>query len=55
MKLKIRKNVLSEALNNVSKALSSKNIVPILSGIKFNLTKEKLILTASMILQFKLK
>lgn len=47
MKLKIRKNVLSEALNNVSKALSSKNIVPILSGIKFNLTKEKLILTAS--------
>ena len=35
MKLKIRKNVLSEALNNVSKALSSKNIVPILSGIKF--------------------
>ena len=47
MKLKIRKNVLSEALNNVSKALSSKNIVPILSGIKFNLTKENLILTAS--------
>ena len=30
-----------------TKALSSKNIVPILSGIKFNLTKEKLILTAS--------
>lgn len=47
MKFKIRKNVLLEALNNVSKALSSKNIVPILSGIKFNLTKEKLILTAS--------
>ena len=47
MKFKIRKNVLAEALNNVSKALSSKNIVPILSGIKFNLTKEKLILTAS--------
>ena len=30
MKFKIRKNVLAEALNNVSKALSSKNIVPIL-------------------------
>ena len=47
MKLKIRKNVLLEALNNVSKAISSKNIVPILSGIKFDLSKEKLVLTAS--------
>ena len=47
MKLKIKKNILLEALNNVSKALSSKNIIPILSGIKFNLLKEKLVLTAS--------
>lgn len=47
MNFKIRKNVLLDALNDVSKALSSKNIIPILSGIKFNLTKERLELTAS--------
>lgn len=47
MKLKIKKNVLFEALNNVSKAISSKNIIPILSGIKFDLSKERLVLTAS--------
>ena len=47
MKFKIKKGLLLEALNNVSKALSSKNIIPILSGIKFDLTKDKLILTAS--------
>ena len=47
MKFKIKKNILLDALNNVSKALSTKNIIPILSGIKFDLTKEKLTLTAS--------
>lgn len=47
MKFKIKKNILLEALNNVSKAISSKNIIPILSGIKFDLSKEKLVLTAS--------
>ncbi len=47
MKFKIKRNILLEALNNVSKALSSKNIIPILAGIKFNLLKDKLILTAS--------
>lgn len=47
MKLKINRNLLLESLNNVSKALSSKNIIPILSGIKFDLTKDKLTLTAS--------
>ena len=47
MKLKIKKNVLQEKLNDVSKAISSKNIIPILTGIKFELTKDKLILTAS--------
>ena len=41
MKFKIKKNILLDALNDVSKALSSKNIIPILSGIKFNLTKER--------------
>lgn len=47
MKLKIKKNILFEAINNVSKAISSKNIIPILSGIKFDLSKDKLVLTAS--------
>lgn len=47
MNFRIKKNILMDALNNVSKALSSKNIIPILSGIKFDLFKEKLVLTAS--------
>lgn len=47
MKLKVKRTVLLEALNNVSKALSTKNIIPILSGIKFDLFKDKLVLTAS--------
>jgi len=47
MKFKIKKNLLLTALNNVNTALSTKNIIPILSGIKFDLSKDKLILTAS--------
>lgn len=47
MKLKMKKDLLMDTLNSVSKALSSKNIIPILSGIKFDVTKEHLILTAS--------
>ena len=47
MKLKIKRVFLLEALNNVSKALSSKNIIPVLSGIKFELSKEKLVVTSS--------
>ena len=47
MKFKIKKSILLEALNNVSKAISTKNIIPILSGIKFDLFKDKLVLTAS--------
>ena len=47
MKLKIKKILFLEALNNVSKAISNKNIIPILSGIKFEITKDKIILTAS--------
>lgn len=47
MKLKIKRNILSEALNNVAKGLSTKNIIPVLSGIKFELKKDKLIMTAS--------
>ncbi len=47
MKFKIKKSILLNKLSDVAKAISSKNIIPILSGIKFELTKEKLILTAS--------
>jgi len=47
MKFTIEKNVILEALNNVSKAISSKNIIPILNGIKFELNKDGLYLTAS--------
>ena len=47
MKLKVKRTVLLEALNNVSKAISNKNIIPILSGIKFDLFKDKLVITAS--------
>lgn len=47
MKFSIKKDVLLSSLTTVSKALSSKNLIPILSGIKFNLTKEGLFLSAS--------
>lgn len=47
MKFKIKKLLLLEALNNVSKAISNKNIIPILSGIKLDLFNDKLVLTAS--------
>ena len=47
MKFKVKRTVLLEALNNVSKAISNKNIIPILSGIKFDLFKDKLVVTAS--------
>ncbi len=47
MKLKIKKDLLLENLNKVSKAISTKNLIPVLSGIKFELTKEGLTLTAS--------
>lgn len=47
MKLKIKRTILLDALNNVAKAISSKNIIPILSGIKFELHKERLVITAS--------
>ena len=47
MKFSIKKNIILEQLTNVSKAISLKNIIPILNGIKFELTKEGLTLTAS--------
>lgn len=47
MKLKIKRELLLENLNKVSKAISTKNLIPILAGIKFDLSKEGLTLTAS--------
>lgn len=47
MKFTIEKNVILENLINVSRAISSKNIIPILNGIKFELNDEGLYLTAS--------
>ena len=47
MKFTIKRELLLEALNKVSKAISTKNLIPVLAGIKFELKKKKLILTAS--------
>ena len=47
MKFSIKKEILLQSLNSVSKALSTKNLIPILSGIKFNLTNNGLFLSAS--------
>ena len=47
MKFTIEKNILLENLTNVVKAISTKNIIPILNGVKFELNDEGLFLTAS--------
>ncbi len=47
MKFSVKKEVLLHSLNSVGKALSNKNLIPVLSGIKFNLTEEGLFLSAS--------
>ena len=47
MKFIIKRDILLEYLNHTSKAISSKNLIPILSGIKFELQEEGLYLYAS--------
>lgn len=47
MKFTIKKEILLDALVKVSKAISTKNLIPVLGGIKFELKKKKLTLTAS--------
>ena len=47
MKFTIKKEMLLDALVKVSKAISTKNLIPVLGGIKFDLKKKKLTLTAS--------
>ncbi len=47
MKFAIDKSILLENLNNVARGVSSKNVIPVLNGIKFELTNEGLTLMAS--------
>ena len=47
MKFVIKKNILLENLLNTSKAISSRNLIPILTGIKFELKDDGLYLSAS--------
>ena len=47
MKFSIKKELLLDSLLKVSKAISTKNLIPVLAGIKFELKKKKLTLTAS--------
>lgn len=47
MKLIIEKKILLESLSNVIRAVSPRNIIPILNGVMFDLTEEGLYLTAS--------
>ena len=47
MKFIIKRDILLENLNHTSKAISSKNLIPILTGIKFDLKEEGLYLSAS--------
>ena len=47
MKFTIKKELLLDALSKVSKAISTKNLIPVLAGIKFELKKKRLTLTAS--------
>ena len=47
MKFVIKQEILLENLNHVSKAISPRNLIPILTGIKFDLTESGLYLSAS--------
>ena len=47
MKFIVKKEILLDSLNNTSKAISTKNLIPILTGIKFDLKEDGLYLYAS--------
>lgn len=47
MKFQIEKHIILNNIIDVTRAISSKNIIPILNGIKFELNKDGLYLTAS--------
>ena len=47
MKFTINRNLFIENLNNVMRAISSRATIPILSGIKLDLSEDQLVLTGS--------
>ena len=47
MKFTIEKNIILENLMNVARAISTKNVIPVLNGIKFEMLEDGLYLTAS--------
>ena len=47
MKFIIKQDILLESLNHASKAISPRNLIPILTGIKFDLKEDGLYLSAS--------
>ena len=47
MKFTVNRNLFVDNLNNVMHAISSRATIPILSGIKLNLTETELLLTGS--------
>ena len=47
MKFIIKQEILLESLNHTSRAISPRNLIPILTGIKFDLKEEGLFLSAS--------
>ena len=47
MKWSIEKNILLDALNNVTKALTQRTTIPVLNGIVFDLTEKGIDLLAS--------
>jgi len=47
MKFVIKQDILLESLNHASKAISPRNLIPILTGIKFDLKEDGLYLSAS--------
>ena len=47
MKFTIEKSIILEGLSNVTRAISTKNVIPVLNGIKFELTNNGLYFTTS--------
>ena len=47
MKFIIKQEILLESLNHTSRAISPRNLIPILTGIKFDLNEDGLYLSAS--------
>ena len=45
-KFTIEKSIILEGLSNVTRAISTKNVIPVLNGIKFELTNNGVYLTA---------